>query len=449
MAHIFSITDGTTTITLDQGNGYLITGFDMNTAEISYNEVSKTDVNEIERLNVTSTLDLVFRASTIAGIQTLIKNLERLLDKSILRQNRKNFTKVYLQVTVDGDVAWRSEILYFRLVPKTDLFDGLTAKNTEYTLFLTRRYYFEGPEKELEISNSGNSAATGGIDIFNHNDGTTAHDNYVAIAAAQVGGTLPTPVKLTLKNTNGSSIGYRNFYLANNAFSDPDNFNNIIEGESRESGFGTVTSSATSSGGDYNFYTFTDNGYIPFALTDTLLEQTQGRWFRLLMRCVSWSGTNIFVTPELRDSTGLITLWSGSEKKLPTSTTAIQDLGSIPLPSGPTNTVYSDMTLVLKVRCTGSGQLNIDYIQLTPLDSYQYVIQRGLNITNNSVITFDGIEGIIHANGQTIYSSRVGPLYVFPNRNQRIYILYDSSSGSVVDNTADIQVYIRERRLTI
>lgn len=447
MAHVFAITDGTTTITLNQTNGCMVTGFDMNVAEVVFNEVNRTEVNEIERLNVTSTLDLVFTASTIAGIQTLVRNLEILLDKSLLRQNKKNFKRVYLLVTVDGDVAWRSEILYFKLTPKINLFDGLTAKKTEYTLFITRKFYFEGPEKELELSNSLTSATTGGIEIWNHSDG--GEDNYVAIAAAQVGGTLPTPVKLTLTNINGSSIGYRNLYLSTNAFSDPTNFTHIIEGESRESGYGTVTSSGTSSNGNYNLYGFTGTGEIVFALSDTLLEQTQGRWFRLLTRFVSWSGTNVFVTPEIRDATGLVTLWTGTEKLLGTSSTNIQDLGSVPLPSGPSNTVYSDMTLVLKVRATGSGQVNIDFIQLTSLDSYQYVIQRGLNIPNDGVITFDGIEGIIHSNGQTIYSNRVGPLYVFPGKNQRIYILYDTSSGSAIAHTAEIQAYIRERRLTI
>jgi hypothetical protein len=447
MAHVFAITDGTTTITLNQTNGCMVTGFDMNVAEVVFNEVNRTDVNEIERLNVTSTLDLVFTASTIAGIQTLVRNLEILLDKSLLRQNKKNFKRVYLLVTVDGDVAWRSEILYFKLTPKINLFDGLTAKKTEYTLFITRRFYFEGPEKELELSNSLTSATTGGIEIWNHSDG--GEDNYVAIAAAQVGGTLPTPVKLTLTNINGSSIGYRNLYLSTNAFSDPTNFTHIIEGESRESGSGTITTSATSSNGNYNLYGFTGTGEIVFALSDTLLEQTQGRWFRLLARLVSWSGTNVFVTPEIRDATGLVTLWTGTEKLLGTSSTNIQDLGSVPLPSGPSNIIYSDMTLVLKVRATGSGQVNIDFIQLTSLDSYQYVIQRGLNIPNDGVITFDGIEGIIHSNGQTIYSNRVGPLYVFPGKNQRIYILYDTSSGSAIAHTAEIQAYIRERRLTI
>lgn len=447
MAHVFAITDGTTTITLNQTNGCMVTGFDMNAAEVVFNEVNRTEVNEIERLNVISTLDLVFTASTIAGIQTLVRNLEILLDKSLLRQNKKNFKRVFLLVTIDGDVAWRSEILYFKLTPKINLFEGLTAKKTEYTLFITRKFYFEGPEKELELSNSLTSATTGGIEIWNHSDG--GEDNYVAIAAAQVGGTLPTPVKLTLTNINGSSIGYRNLYLSTNAFSDPTNLTHIIEGESRESGSGTITTSATSSNGNYNLYGFTGTGEIVFALSDTLLEQTQGRWFRLLTRFVSWSGTNVFVTPEIRDATGLVTLWTGTEKLLGTSSTNIQDLGSVPLPSGPSNTVYSDMTLVLKVRATGSGQVNIDFIQLTSLDSYQYVIQRGLNIPNDGVITFDGIEGIIHSNGQTIYSNRVGPLYVFPGKTQRIYILYDTSSGSVIAHTADIRVYIRERRLTI
>lgn len=454
MAHVYSLTDGTTTVTLDQASGIMVTGFVLDAPDISTREITNTeeDGGEIPAAtyrNITQTIDLIFIGASTSALQTLAHSVENLLYSARKRQEEKKGARVYIQIQIDSEAStWRSEILNGALRMGEGALQDWIGKKVEAQLIITRRYFWEGPEKELQLSTSAQSAATGGRTIYNHDD--VGEDNYVQIAAAQVGGVLPTPVKLTLQNTTGGAVGYRNLYLAVNAFSDPTGFIHILEGENRKTGYGTVTGDANQSGGNYNAYSFTNTGEIQWVLGSSLLTDTQGRWFRLLMRAVSWTGTNIYVKPVIKEKNGLITLWeSPVEYKLGTSGTQLVDLGAAPLPPGNYGAVWGDATLSLVVRATGAGSLNIDFIQLTPLDSYRHLVMLGNNVTNNLSITDDGIENVVYMEDGPIFSPKGKPLMVFPNRVQRLIVLQDTGSASNITQTFSIRAYIRERRLTV
>lgn len=451
MAHIYSLTDGTTTITLDQANGIMVTGGDILTApEISTRELSTemADGGEIPGAtyrNVTQTIELLFIGSSTADLQSLARSIEALLQTARRRQQQSVGARVYLQVRLDGEAStWRTEILNGALRFSEAALQQWISKRPEAQLIVTRRFFWEGPEKELQLSANGQSAATGGRTIDN------ASGNWLQIASSEVGGVLPCPVRLELTNANAGSVGYRNFYIANNAFSDPANFPHILEGENRKSGSGTITADATCSDGNYNNYSFTNTGAMNWTLTAALLRDTNGRWARVLARFFGWSGTNIYVQLQIRDSTNVSILYAGDEVKLPNSYgTQIIDLGAVPLPPGGFYTLYAVQTLTLVVRATGAASVQLDFMQLTPLDSYRQFAQRGMLITAGGTITDNNIEGIIHAGGVPIYSPKAGPLMVYPGVLQRIYILQDTGSASDIAQTFTVRAYIRERRLTV
>lgn len=453
MAHVYSLTDGTTTVTLDQANGAMVTGFTLDAPETTTRELTSEalDGGEIPNAtyrNVTQTIELLFIGASTTALQTIIRSIENLLYLARRRQLTKAGARVYLQVQLDGEASvWRSEILNGALRLGEEALQQWINKKPEAQLTITRRFYWEGPEKELQLSTSSQSAATGGRTIANTDDST--RDNWVQIAAAQVSGVLPTPVKLTLTNTTGGSVGYRNFYIGVNAYADPTTLTHIIEGESRQTGYGTVVANSGCSNGNYNSYTFTDTGEMRWDLSSTLLQDTQGRWFRLLARFFGWSGTDIYIQPRIKEINGNVPLWSGDEVKLGTSGSQIIDLGGVPLPPGGYQVAWAGHVLALTVRATGTATINLDFMQLTPLDSYQQVAQRGNFIINNGAVTFDNIEGLIHAGGSAIYSPKAGPLMVFPNVTQRIIVLQDTGSASNIAQTFSLRAYIRERRLTV
>jgi hypothetical protein len=278
----------------------------------------------------------------------------------------------------------------------------------------------------LSISSNGNSAATGG------RSNTNNANNWIGIASSQVGGVLPTPVELQLTNTSGGSRGYRHFFLATNAFSDPANFSHRIAG-------GSTTTVADS----------VSTALVTTALSSTVMQDTQGRTFKPLVRITTLGGP-VYCRPALRDSTGNIDLTPDTkEKYIPSLSTAFIELDSIALPPGGYQTAWGDTVFCLVFRSAGAYAVTVESTQLTPTDSYQYVTQLGNNIANNGVITLDNIEENYHVGGQMIYSNKSGRLRVWPGQTQRILILQDEGSASTTTQTMSVRAYIRERRLTV
>lgn len=443
--HAISLTDGTTTVTLNTGGG--------SNAVIDYEQsVPDSGSGDIENEpKITETLTVMLIAASGPLLQTAIRSVELLLVAAKRRQKKQTGARVYLQLQVDGEAStWRAEIVDGDFKPDTDMLKiGWPNLKAQGALMVTHRVW-EGPETELQLSTSNAAAATGGRTIYNHDDAGTGHDNWVQIASTQVGGVLPTPVKLVMTNSTGSGIDTRNFFLATNALSDPANFVHILEGEARVSGFGTITADALDSGGNYNNYTFTTTGFMNWDLTAAQMQRTQGRRFRILARFHGWSGASLYIKPTLKDSTGTITFKEGDEILMGSSGSQIVDLGALPLPNGGYQVAWGAMVLSLVVRCTGAGIVNLDFMQLTPLDAYQQVAQRGLTLANGNVITFDNIEGLVYESvSGPIFTPLSGPLKVFPGLTQKIIILNDEGGSSNISRTFSVRAYIRERRLTV
>lgn len=453
MAHALSITDGTTTISLSTSNilllGYVPMSADMqDTAQF----VSGGDGGEILPVyaNVTETIEILFENTSKTALQAQVASVNRLLYLAKHRQTRRTGSKVYLLFTVDGDSdTYRSEVLSGRLELGEDSMKHYANIKMQARLYINRRYYWENnSEVELQLSKSNVSATTGGVTIYNHDDSGTGHDNWVQIAAAQVDGELPAPLRLTMTNNSGSSQAYASFYIGTNAFSDPANYTHIVEGESATSG-GTTASDATCSGGSrLNNNSWTGTNLIQLPLTGTQLQKTDGRWFRVLMRIVSLT-SSCYITPQIRDNNGLITLYSGNEV-LVNSNASIIDLGAVPLPPSAANVSWDDMKLTLSMRAVGTAGIQIDFVCLMPTDSYANFKQLGYNIPNGDSIVIDGVENVIHSEGWPIYSAPMPTVWIFPNKLQRLIFLHDETTGPPsIDNTFSVRAYYRKRRLTI
>jgi len=453
MAHALSISDGTTTVSLSTTNiilmSYVPVSPDMaDTAQF----VNGGDGGEIlpTYSNVSETVEIMFDNTSKTALQAQVESINRLLESAKRRQTRRNGVRVYLKFTVDGDnTTYRSEILSGRLELGEDSMRHYANIKMQARLYVNRRFYWESDdETELAISKSNVSATTGGVTIYNHDDSGTGHDNWVQMAAGQIDGELPCPLRLTLTNNSGASQAYRNFHIGVNAFSDAANFTHFLETEDAVSG-GTSTSDSSCSGGSRLVTgSFSGTGYIQMALSGSQLQKAGGRWFRLLMRVVSVTGT-LYIRPEIRDNDGLITLYAGEEVMV-SSSTSIVDLGSVPLPPSAANVSWTDMRLTLVLRAATTAAIQTDYIQLTPTDSYATFSQLGYSIANNNSITVDGIEEVIHNAGLPIYSAPMPMVYGFPNRVQRLIFLHDEATGPVsIDNTISVRAYYRPRRLTI
>jgi hypothetical protein len=446
MAHSFTISDGTTTFSLVATNA-LLRNYQM-------------AVPQAGEDTVTDTVELLIYAASGALMQTATRTLQTLLEDAERRARTGLGARVFVNATLDSDgSAWRSELVRGRLEPKEDALAVWPNFKYEATLYLERRPWWEGALAQIPLTNSNATADTTGLTLWNHDDAGAGHDNYAQIAATDVTGALPAPVKIEIKNTVGAARAYTSIHLANNAFSDPANFTHILEAESRDNATGTITADSTASGGNRLDVSVSapvaDVVRIP--LSAALLQDCAGRWFRVLVRVVSFGGQET-MQAVITDSTGTYGIWPGPEVYLGTVAGGDDhvDLGALPFPPGGYDTSWGAMALQLEFsRASSTTNVTIDYVALLPADNYRKLAFRGPETANNAIVVDDPIEGLTYyeVGGARLplIVTRGAPLQVWPGRLQRVYLYEDNNTGLInqIDDTFAVRMWYRPRRVTI
>lgn len=418
MAHALSITDNSTTVSLSTSGVFLT----------RYSPQPPTR-NGDSYGDVTETIELMPYGSSTSTLQAVVRGIERFVAAVERAQVQKIAPKVYLQLQVDGDSdTYRSEIVDMRFEPAEDALAIWGNYQFQANLHITRRGWWEGPRKELSISTSGNSAGTGGKPITNN------ANNWIQIASTQVVGVMPTPIELQLTNNGAGSVSYRNFFMGCNAFTGT--------GLTHSYTGGSATLSLVS--GQYT-------GTISIALSAAQMQLTDGRAFKIFGRFTTQTAS-VYCKVVIKDINNLMTLAEGDEVYMPLASAGTQwvDFGTLPLPPGGYSAAWTDAYLVFSFRAPAATSVTLNVARVMATDSYQYINQRGFSIAAGGVMTFDNIEGLFHAGGQSIYSVRSEkPLMVYPNTTQRINIMFDEGSSSDTAKTLSVQAFIRERRLTV
>lgn len=435
MAHALSITDGTTTFSLSTTNSYLQ----------QYVPVEPQPGEQY----VSESVELTFYAASASAMQTAIQGLQRLLDGIRRRQQWGVGPVVYLNFQPDGDATtWRSEMVDARLEYGEDTLSVYPQAKMPATLVLQREPYWEGALTQIPLTNSSASNNTSGLTIYNHDDGGASHDNYLQIAAADVGGSLPAPIKLELTNGTGSTQSWKQIWLACNAFSDPANFTHILEGETQVAG-GTTGSNADSSNSSYATITINTQDVHQWTLSAALLQDAQGYDFHMLARFRSVNGT-VYIRPAIYDSSGTYALWTGDESQVGLLSDAIIDLGVCPLPPGGYSTAYGAQRLYWGMRSASSIVVQTDFIAFFPANTFRKL--RMLSLTANGVkVTDDQPEGRAYSVASSVETPNVAvsglPLTVWPNTLQRIYVLWSYADLSAsISTTMSAKAWYRPRR---
>ena len=105
--------------------------------------------------------------------------------------------------------------------------------------------------------------------------------------------------------------------------------------------------------------------------------------------------------------------------------------------------------MVLVCRSAASVNFDLDFIQLSSTDSWLDLEQLGYDIANNGTITVDCISELYHAGGQPLYVPSGGPLMVWPNANNRFYLLEHEGTNCLVDNSFSVSMWYRPRRVAL
>ncbi len=440
-------------------NGVLLLDYNPTSPSISLTQAGG-EVYDAEKDLVTETVRLWVWGETGADVQAKIATIEQFLELSTRRQKTRTGDRGYLHLRLTSDSeTWRSEVVSGQVQADQDALRTWDANGAEVVMVVTRRYWWETKvERELPLDNtSAGSKATGGVTIYNHDDATAGHDNWVDVAAVDVAGSLPAPARIRLTNSYGSAIFYSNFYQSNNAFHAPTAFTHVLEGEAA-AGANTVVD-ANSSNGNFGRAPWTTSivhtlNLFTWTLSNVFLAATGGGFFRVLVRFATTPPTNIELQLHVKTTISpVLSLWDGP--KMTATGNLLQDLGVVQLPPGVAGTNFFGLGLVLTAAFTGTNQLDIDFVQLTPANSTRWFKQIGYQIPNGDSIENNGPEDRVYeidaATGQQshLYEVYSGVLYVWPNRDQRFIFLHDHATGMLIAHTGTVRIYYRPRRLTL
>ena len=442
MAHVISITSGTTTITFTQANGYQVLAYDMVTPESSGGRLAA---------DVAETLEIIVSGANGPQVQSRLGALSRLLDSARRHTAWGVGPRVFLQLQIDGEAsAWRAELLDASMTPQEEMLRLWPNFAPSFDLTIRRAAVWEGAWTQIPLTNVGGSGNTSGLSVYLHDD--TGRDNYVEIAADGVGGNLPTPLHLELTNNNGATVQFGKIFLATNAFSNPLGMPSALQAETiRAAGGSSVTGDTSCSNGGYVAHTFTGSAVQQYTLSAALLRSARGYDFHLLARFRSLTGA-AYVRPSIYDASGVYPLWTGEEVELPLTGPSVADLGVIPLPPGGYTTQAGALRLYLAWRTTGTISVETDCFVLMPANTFRLLQIQGA-VADGAVIVDNGPEGrafVLSGTAELPFVSPQGlPLLAWPGLVQRVYCAWHLLDGSApVTQTLSVKAWHRPRRLS-
>jgi hypothetical protein len=455
MAVQITLTDGATTIQLNSGAILSLSpGYEMATPVVD--ETVLRNLGDGDTIgaptwgNVTETIPLLITGANAAAVVASIQGIERLLD--VARQNRLtwNAKRVWLTVQFDQDAgSWRSEVLAGRLVV-AQLPDQIWRNRVEASLIVTRRYFWEGALTALELSSGPTGTpTTDWVTVYNADDLNGINRNWFHVAAAQVGGTLPSPLKLEIRNNSGLARSATTVHLSNYVFMDPTTVDPILRGEEAVGGAtGTWGTSAE---------TLTHR----WLLTAGQIADLNGQYARIIMAPSTppVKAATLLRAALLIDTTGagpLVVLASGEQ--VLRGATGTLDLGVLPIPPGGAGVINGNLYLAIYGQVAGGDTLIVDWVQLMASGEGLYrriqtVNQGGWNIPNGDVLTDDGPEGVVYVTESgtrlSIYRGVHKPLHVWPGVTQRMRLMIAAQGAMVPGTVWQVKASYRPRRLTV
>ncbi|MFP4344257.1 MAG: hypothetical protein ACLFU8_06165 [Anaerolineales bacterium] len=471
---ILRITDGTTTVNLTGGSDGIYGGAEYvprtpDVSEMEFTAEALRDGGELiqaTRRNVVESLLLVLTGASRSALESTLHDLERLLEGAARYQERKVGARVYVEYRkADSGDVYRSEILRGSVQPSEETAGEayFAAGAIQVTVAWKRRFYWEGPESELSLTNAHGSGVSG-ITVYNHYD--SGNENFVAIDGDDVDGVLPAGCRLVIMNTYNDTSRLGDVIIAHNIFSYPTTLDHVLEGEDADYVAGGASAApaspdvSTYSAGQYQPVSWTGDTLtqaIRWQLSAALLSACAGGWFRLWGRfTTSPSGTKITPRITFPSGTPLTVVAEAAEVTLGSGT--LQDLGVLQIPPWlPAETDLQQVDLTLYARETGGGSFNLDFLQLTPLDGYRYLYPRGYGSSYERQIVDDSIHNVLYTENYPSggvktghYLGRGNRILLWPGRDQRLYFLATNwTGGAEVLRTLGIRVYYRPRRLTL
>ena len=488
MTHILRLADETGATLIDLNNpastirlvSYQIARPSTQLAEVRDYLRDGGEVPRIVRDNVTETAVVRITGANPDAVTAQSQVIKRVLIRAE-RQQSIGITreKRYINFLADGATGniWRSEILLGDIsLPPAGLDWQWANRGVEFTVTWRRRFYWETRDiVNLPLTNSLFIDRTLGQTIYNHNDSGVGHDNYVTIDGSNIDGDLPSPVRLIMQNNFVSSRDMGNMWIGHNVSYDPATMSQEffaqtgaywIEAESADTGSTTVANGAASAQnvGRFAWTGSADQVIGTWDLPSSLMFPTKGGRFKMLVRYVGTAPSPTYLHFDLAIR-GVTPAYTGASVLIPAS--EIFDLGSLPLP--PWKLSYEtlvatqggythEITLRLwaQTDAGGSQQIDLDWIQVTPLDGFHFLDNGGFGVPQSIDLIDDSITGDLYTEGWSPedaignFTRQGAPLTIWPGEdNGYCFVHIDELGDAEADRTFLLFIEHRPRRITV
>lgn len=456
MPHVVTLTDSTTTMTLNDGTGsgnIVIMeprGYVIQSPQPATTRQPATGsdhaLNPHEWSNVQESINLLMSGASAGVIQTNVRAIQGLLEGARQRQNTGMGPKVYIQVEIANEgQTWRSELLAGRLALENPIQEvGFLKVNA--TMTFTRRWFWEGARVQVSLESSEDNNLTV-VDVYGNDDASPAATNWFEVESLATT-PIPAPAEIHITNDSGVSVDWREFFITNTVFSSPATFDPFLLGSEAASGA---------------YYTWSDTleqvawRWTPTILTDARLTQLAGRYYRILAAFVPGAEQGNYLRARVESYVGGLPVVQYTGGRVYYQGEGIIDLGVVPLPPGGYDTLGSDIALTISVWRPDArvNFMELDFVQMTPagFGLYQRVVQVGFSAPNGASVVFDGIENQYYYDDggrhRAILRPRGAPILLFSGRQNRLRLLYREGSEWVAGRRFEISMWTRPRRLDL
>ena len=442
MAATLTLTDGTTTVNL-AGSGASIVDYKPLPPDAGRDTVDETAV--------------IDWASYTTG-RSAVQSINRLFEAARSRQTLGLGVRVYVNCQLDGDsLLYRAEVIDGAVEAGEDTLGWNAATGSPLTdvVISWTRGIWEGPEASVPITNVNGSAVTSGLTVNNHSNSLNTYDAYFSLSGSSVAGDAPCPVRIELTTLTATALGYYLIALHRGAGS----WTNVstIPAEARTTG-GTITSDANAHDGSYVALTVGTGelyGVMAWTIPGSMFNVSLGRMTVPLMRLRSKPANTVYFSFGL-GATGAA---SGSDwVEVPTARQWVM-FPPVSCPPAYNGGPYQDGTAQLDTRnSTGSSvAVDIDYVELLPVDGLRQYISTGSDVvTQSTTFVDDGIEGYVYhrdgsSNRASVFSVYGEPFMLYPGVDAIFVAHFSDVANNLMYPAHNVtaRLYYRPRRYSI
>ena len=322
-------------------------------------------------------------------------------------------------------------------------------------LCLVRADWLTEMPAPVPLQNANGSNNTLGLILSNHTDGDAGHVNYCDVLGSEIRGSQPLPVHLTLDVGSQPVRRLGKIVISGGAdlWGASGSFDHVLEGEAASGGAGCTgmssISNLTASGGAYQNFQWSAVVETPvcrWTIDTARLNWLKGRGLRPVAR---------FHTPPPANTRWRWKILSAAGVEiLDQSTSAVLDAASrlqvLPAFFPPLQTNLAPFTAFvlegwLECPSAGTKAIDLDFIHLFPLENFAY-FQPVSGLDENHGLVMDWPSGELYtadsATGNKSITHLVSgaPMILHPGRNHRIYLLYETNTGFLTSDTAQLRM---------